>query len=158
MSKFKVGQRVKCIEARGLDSRRISVGATGTVLDEHWRPDVRWDSDGQIENINENQLALAEPTLDALSVGDVVVSGGEERKVLSVLSGGLIALSWVKDDLGGKGFDCFSSLKTVAELKQYGCTVKTEDPDPEIKELTMDEVAKLVGVPVEQIRIKEGER
>jgi len=86
-------------------------------------------------------------TLEDLREGDVLVDGDdEERRVLGVC--GKVYLLSVSNhpDIYGCGY-------TVYEMEELGYTLK--QPKEEIVELSMDEIAKLAGVPVERLKVKK---
>lgn len=85
-------------------------------------------------------------TLDNLEVGDVLLSASGERTVLAVC-GRLVFYSYADQP------NSSSMFLTVEELKDKGFKVKSQESN--IVEMTLEEVAKLKGVPVENLRIKE---
>lgn len=81
---------------------------------------------------------------------------GNERAVLGVVGTNtpVYAISQIANHLR---HEFWYSLEDLIESSWAIKPTTPEPTEPEIKELTMDEVAKLAGVPVEQLRIrKEG--
>jgi len=57
-------------------------------------------------------------------------------------------------------FKVFSGTRALSEIKDYGYTLVTddEDTDPEVLELTLQDIADKFEVDVKTIKIKEVER
>jgi len=145
MSKFKVGDRVRVGATGG--SGHATPGDVGTILPNEL---VRWDDPAGCTypygcSIEHSKLIFANPSLDNLSIDDVVVSDeGNEYTVAAVIGRVVI----IENEAGHE-----DGIFTVKELKDNDWTVKSAES--EITEMTLEEVAKLKGIPVEQLRIKE---
>lgn len=141
--KFKVGDRVRA-KVQGFHAK---LGDVGTIGENSW---VQWDNPGGCSPqsgcaISYDDLEFYAKTLDSLAVDDVVVSDeGGEYTVLDV-HGKVVDIA----DSDGH----FAYSLTVKEMKDDDWTVK--GAEPELTEVTLEEVAKLKGVPVEKLRIKE---
>lgn len=96
-------------------------------------------------------------TLETLEVGDLVKSQGYFRRVLAVLGGEgelrTYALSEVESSLASEGLKEYGAVKTAYDLALYGYTPHVDAPTT--VEVTLEEIAKLKGVSVDQIRVKE---
>lgn len=104
---------------------------------------------------------ITEPmTLETMVEGTIVKDGqGYFRKVLSILGGTgetrLYAMSTYDRDLSSDSLRRYSNGFTAFDLKYYGYTIYSPTPEPEVVEMTLEEVAKLRGVDVSKLRIKE---
>lgn len=97
------------------------------------------------KDIEVTNLRPAEKDWDSLEVGDVVVSpSGRECQIID--KGVFGKMFAIVDTFGGVQW------WTKVQLKKCEYTIKQDTP---IIEVTLEEIAKLKGVPVEQIRIKE---
>jgi hypothetical protein len=95
-------------------------------------------------------LRIIEKSLETLEVDDILVDmEGDERKVLMVSPDfNCVLLSEFSN------FHDTSCWETISSLKSRGYKLKNSPSEP-MHELTLEEVAKLAGVPVERLRIKE---
>lgn len=147
MSKFKVGDRV-----RGIGGCREGELARVTGVDDNGVSFVTDDGYGCWEY--DSSFKLVTPTLDNLSVDDVVVDKSREFTV-----GAVIGRVVVLEDSDGhaiysrNGIKDFDSVFTVKQLKDMGFTVKSAEPA--VTEVTLDQVAEKFGVPVEQLKVKK---
>lgn len=104
---------------------------------------------------------ITEPmTLETMVEGTIVKDeDGVFRKVLAVLGGigeaRLYAMSNRDRDLSSDSLKRYSDGYTAFDLKYYGYTIYSPTPEPEVVEMTLEEVAKLRGVDVSKLRIKE---
>lgn len=142
MGKFKVGDRVKFV---GGCSDGEYAKITGFTIVEG-QPGIKFTTDDGHECSElQSKAKLVVTALDHLSVGDVLVNEyGDEYTVIGVL-GEIVFLA----DEDGHASDYF----TAKELKDNDWTIKTDDSA--ITEMTLPEVAKLAGIPVEQLRIRK---
>ena len=89
-------------------------------------------------------LEPIEKTLYNLKIGDVVNDGnGNRKKVLGLIESSpenpIYAFSYLND------FKYFDQLTTAKSLEKASCTIVQPEPTEEIKEMTIEEVSKLVG-------------
>lgn len=143
MSKFKVGDRVK--GTGGCTAGRL---ATVTMLtdDEDSGEGVhfRRDDDGHTCWEPSYNFEL-DKSLDNLSIDDVVVDDCDQECTIAGVAGRMVFL---EDSRGHE-----AGVYTVKELKDGGWTVK--GAEPEVTELTLQQIADKLAMPVEQLRIKE---
>lgn len=145
---LKAGQRVRILDS----FHKECVGKITTISDmldgfvndpcglysDHLH--VGYDSD-YIEPVNEEGL------MENLKQGDVLIDDEDnEREVYGVIG----KIVFYND---GYHSDRNHESAHVEKLKDWGWKVK--GTEPEITEVTLDEVALLKGVPVQQIRIKK---
>jgi hypothetical protein len=129
------------------------------------RPSIR----SQIHNLNDLKNAswchsytlTPQPmkTLETLEVGDIIVSGNSYAKILTVLGGEGLARTYVRSyyyselgkitDLPAASEDC---IRTAQGLRNESWRPYEA---PQVTEVTLDEVAQRMGIPVSQLRIKE---
>lgn len=87
--------------------------------------------------------------LEAMKVGDVIVDeDGEEAEVIAITNNHAAFLRSYWDN-----FDKATYWYKFAEAKEKGWKLKPQSE--ELTEITLEEIAQLKGVPVEQIRVKE---
>lgn len=155
MIQFSIGDKVHVVSASS--GAYGANGRDGVVTD---KPSTSGCGSGIHVEIDGTVWALgvsAELTLLPLNnykVGQVYTDGDTEFKVLAVV-GGLVALS--KNDSLDE-FDEWRSFKDMDELLEENdgdFHLKTEAD--EIKEVTIEEIAELVGVRPEQVRVKKAE-
>jgi phosphopantothenate synthetase len=84
-------------------------------------------------------------------VGDVLVSSESGERTVLAVCGRLVFLSNVNDLTR----TAFGSIYTVEDVERSGRTFKSQPQEPTLTEVTLEEIAKLKGIPVEQLRIKE---
>jgi hypothetical protein len=104
----------------------------------------RYVLDGVAGTDSDYGLELA-PSLDNLSVDDVVVDDDGSEWTVADVHGKVV------DFANADGHFHFSA--TIKELEDNDYTVK--GAEPELTEVTLAEVAKMLGKPVETIRVKE---
>lgn len=85
--------------------------------------------------------------MEDVQKGDVIVSHNNERTVIERL-GDIVFTTGNRNDWKE------TTIWNTAELKTYGFTIK--QPEPELTELTMQEVADKFGVDVSKLKIKKG--
>lgn len=93
-------------------------------------------------------ITKKENDMDNLQVGDVIVRDEQEYGIIGVF--GQVVLS--VDITGVSGRESVD-VDTIPGLKSNGWRVKGEEP--EVKELTIAEIAERLNVPVDQLRIKD---
>lgn len=107
--------------------------------------------DGREETFRDEQLDLVARDLDHLRAGDIVLDAdNDERRVIDVLPNSvLLSVYGAADDL-----DTANTWFTPGELKRKSFTLKQDTP-ADVTELTLEDIAKLKGVDVSQIKIVE---
>lgn len=94
-------------------------------------------------------IKFLDRTLDDLEEGDVLVHQyGGPRKILGKC--GEVYFLSEHDD-----FSFFDVTMTMSDIKFHNYTLKQEESEEEITELTLEDVAKLANVSVEKLRIKD---
>lgn len=168
-SKFKYGQRVACkIKEQQINDAKISIDDDGTLYICHNNEDAdgaeannklgyefSWKIFNKYQDMVSDHdrvadLIFLDRSIEDVQEGDVVIYGCWERKVLGIC-GEVVFLSGKSND------DICTFYLTKYELKQANYTIKQDTPPtpPTITEVTLQEVADKMGVPVEQLRIKE---
>lgn len=95
------------------------------------------------------ELVPAEKTWDTLEVGDVIVDfDGDVARVLAVIEDVFLRSNGGDFDITG-----FWMTKTEAKLNNITIKQPSPPPQPQILELTLDEIAKKFEV--EQVKIKK---
>lgn len=168
--KFKHGDRVKCaIRGFIIEDARISISngkhyicqdvVPGAVAEDtlgykySWHFDplyVEYSSDVKDLKLLPRKLSEVMP-----QAGDLITTIHQRdasRKVLGVC-GEMVFCSFFDDHV------VFDYMTTIHSLRNHGYKFKEEFEPPKAlpapKEFTMDEIAKAVGVPVDQLRIKK---
>ena len=148
MTKFQKGDRVVILHS--FHSNCVSK-LTTVVGPSAYSSTYVLDPCGQYRDhlsVSNNCLKLATRDLDHLQPGDILVDDeGDDREVYAV-EGKLAAVS---DGFNDGEYD-FSWIH-VEKLKSRDYTLKGQPADA--VELTLDDIAKLKGVPVDQIKIVE---
>lgn len=140
MSEFKVGDKV--IIPDDCSVQAYSKYGTVVSLRGDGRPQVRTPNGKECYgHAYKHYLS----TLDTLSVDDVVVNDEGDEYTVASIHDRIVELE------GSDGH--YFSAYTVKELKDNDWTVK--GPGEELTEVTLEEIAKLKGVPVEKLRIKD---
>lgn len=165
-NKFKHGQRVTCeINEVKIDDAKISIDKDGKVFicqntcsGIHTDYKLGYKYSYQILEKNERydeeysiavNLKFIPRTLEDLVEGDVVINSyGYEKKILGVC--GKVYMMSVSNN-----FDSLGDFLTIKDMREFGYTLKQEDQEEEITELTLEDVANLANVPVEKLRIKD---
>jgi hypothetical protein len=157
MNKFKVGDVVKAT-TNGYNFTTKDCKWVGRVTDVHGDGSFRAETiSGSYSDVGEfygylrqEDFALVKKELEDVEVGDILVDDeGKDRYVMGV-AGKMVWLSNTCDEANHEGN---TNLYTMIELKEDGFTFK--DQEPEIMELSMDEVAKKFGKSASEIRIKK---
>lgn len=104
-----------------------------------------FDSRDTAEVKIEECLIKMEEIMDNLQQGDIVTNDIEDRIEIQGKIGKVYVTLALEDNA--------SYLYSAKELEEGGYELKVSEP--EITEVTLEEVAKLKGIPVEQLRIKE---
>ena len=150
MTKFTPGQKVR-VMGRGKGRRGFDAGAIVVVGGKNYP-----NSDGEYYCFNdtggrfvyESNLEPLTKTLDDLAVGDVLVSDGDVVKY---------TVQATLDNLVACALESSLSVwwVTLKRLKDEGWTIKGEEPEADLVYVTLEEIAKFKGIPVERLRIKE---
>ena len=155
---FNHGDRVKCtISGRKIDDARIAIAdgipyicqnmRDGAVLADRFGYRFSWAlnrdfTDGAVSN-----LSHSEKSFDYPHVGDEYKdSDGDSVWVLGVCGRVIFVSSYRNAEHSGDYY-------TKEDLIELGYTIVQDKVEEKITTLTMDEVAKLAGVPVEQLKI-----
>lgn len=164
--KYTHGMRVTCkIKGEEIKDAKISIGSLGRIyicqnikngtdtIDKlgykySWCIDSGTNLD--LEMSSTTDLKPAEITWSTLQEGDEIKNVfGRIHTVLGIC-GKIIFLSYTGDK------NRCASYYTAEELKNDGYTiVQPTPPEPEIKEITLDEIAEKFGIDVKNVRIKE---
>ena len=150
--KYKPGDKVKVISStwRPNSETREIIGSIVEVK-EYVGDYVYVIHDGTIWSFNESDLSPVEKNLYNLKVGDIVIDGNlSERLIIDKIST-LFVMSEVEDH------EANIFMMNAYNLKKHGYKVKQPITESEYTELTLAEVAKLAGVDVSKLRIKENE-
>jgi hypothetical protein len=169
-NKFKHDQRVTCeINGVKIDDAKISIDNDGmiyicqnyvdggTTINKlgykfTYYTSISEESDDLDDRVYRiKNIHFLPRTLDDLEEGDVLVDvagDGYEKTVLGVCG----KVFFLSQTFSHESFD---TGYTVEDLKIYGWTIKQEQQEEEITELTLEDVAKLANVPVEKLRIKD---
>jgi hypothetical protein len=160
MNKFKVGDVVKAISESGepynwtsTDHKWVGkvtdVHGTGNFRAQTISSEINSDIGGSYGSLNPEHFALVKKELEDVEVGDILVDDeGGEHFVMGV-AGKMVWLS----EHGVEGYASDTECYAMLELKDEGYTFK--DQEPEIMEISMDEVAKKFGKSASESRIKK---
>ena len=158
MNKFKIGDVVKAIDnnytftnkALGWTGKVTKVREDGYFYADTISSEIKSDVGVSYGFLSPEHFALVKKELEDVEVGDILVDDeGKDRYVMAV-NGRLVDLA----DYGYEADDSSQTMYyTMLELKKLGFTFK--DQEPEIMELSMDEVARKFGKQVSEIRIKK---
>lgn len=153
--KFKAGQKVKVVSNSDpcIKSKQLMVGKVCEIKfidNSDIYPYSVWNEDkSNWWWFIESDLQAVERTLDDLEVGDILVNGDEERKVLGLLE----SLIFTSDNID---FDSASStVWTVKQLKIHGWSLKQEEQPEDTTEISIQEIADKFNIDVDKLRIKE---
>src|SRR5690349_3471650 len=114
MSKFKVGDRVRCINGNGFHANK---GDTGVIVTgDSGLPWVRWDKEDGCSlrggcSIDHEYLDFVTPSLDNLQVDDVVVNDSGYEYTVGAVVGPIIFL--VDNDGHANGYHTAKELKDL---------------------------------------------
>lgn len=137
---FKVGDRIKMLESC-FGNKKGDVLVLGK------------DSDGLLEAHGctcHEKWQLLDKAIENIEYGDVVVDkdGGEKKVLARVNDSVLLSLRGDFDIADNTWF-------TIQELKSSGFILTQSEED--VTEVSMDEVAKKMGIPVNRLRIRKEE-
>jgi len=107
------------------------------------------DIDGMAWAVGDFTVIRELTGLEAMKVGDLIVAEhGEEAEVIAITNNhtAFLRSGWDDSDNAGAWYK-------FTEAKNNGWKLKSQPED--ITEITLEEIAKLKGVPVEKIRVKE---
>jgi hypothetical protein len=158
MNKFKVGDVVKAIANRYIYTNEVYkwVGIVRYINNEgNLTLETTSCSGGSrvgeiYTDRDPEQFALVKKELEDVEVGDILVDEyGKEHFVMGVAG----KMVWLSDDESEADHASDTNLYAMLELKRNGFTFK--DQEPEIMELSLDEVARKFGKSVSEIRIKK---
>lgn len=145
---FKVGDRVELIEEY-CDLPKGYQFTVGGVYSSVLAVNQGMVTGGECGAVFGRRLKLVEENnMDNLQAGDVIVRDEQEYGIIGVF--GQMVLS--VDITRASGRDSVD-VDTIPGLKSNGWRVKGEEP--EVKELTIAEIAERLNIPVDQLRIKD---
>jgi hypothetical protein len=164
-SKFRHGRKLKCkIKGVQIDDAKVSVDSRGRVYicsnegnaDEyHTNNKLGYRHSWLLYGIGEapcddhysvTDIVFLDRTIEDVQEGDVVVDeDGYNRKVLGRCGDVVFLSSTIMHE-------AYSCVLSVGDLRKGNYKIKQDTP---ITEVTLQEVADKMGVPVEQLRIKE---
>lgn len=163
-SRFKHGQKVTCkIDGEQIDDAKVSIDKDGDVYvcqnkkngvdaenklgyEYSWR--IFYGNGALTAGACISAVTFLNRSIEDVQEGDIVASKDkDERKVLGVC-GECVHVSY------DTSHEDYNYTSTKHALKLYGYTIKQDTP-PTLTEVTLQEVADKMGVPVEQLRIKE---
>jgi len=149
-AKFEEDQKVRI-----LSDENGAKGKIGTITDTDLGSDYEYyveTEDGDEDWYKASDLTVAVKTLGTLEVGDVLVYsstyGGDTEYSVEGVAGNVV---FVTEDDSHESVETY----TVQELESEGKWTVKGAAEAEVTELTLDEVAKLAGVDVSKLRIKE---
>ncbi len=148
---YKKGQWLECTED---NSHGFTQGKYYKVTGVYTNGRIAIMDDGgyvlvNTQNFIDQHFKPAPKTWQTLEVGDGVIdSGGHDRTVLEVSDNSFL-ISYVDNK------DAALDWYTFKEVEKDGWTIKGAEPQDNIVELTLEEVAKLKGIDVSKLRIKE---
>lgn len=98
-----------------------------------------------------DSIEPVEKTWDTLTQGDVLVDVDGEEYVVQGVIGEAVLYTRNTGDENRESAHIDSKL----ELQRDGDTIKQSEQTEELVEITLSEIAKLKGIPVEKLRVKE---
>ena len=134
---FKVGDKVKYIKSNGyfpVNSIHTIAGIDGTgspycLDDNHW--------------VKESSITLVEKTWDTLEVGDIVVEkGGAKAMIIDVFPNSFVRSFW-------RNFNESGGVYSKKQAQDEEWTIKGIET---VKEMTLEDIEKLVGSKVKIIK------
>ena len=141
MKKFKIGDKVKYISSDG--ELVLNSIHTITLIDE--LDDVApylLDNNYWVED---SDITLAEKTWDTLEAGDILVdTDGDEAIIIDAFPNSFLKSFW-------GNFNRISNIYSKKQAQTKGWTIKGAVADP-VKEMTLEDVEKLVGSKVKIIK------
>jgi hypothetical protein len=159
---FKHGQKVTCeIHGVKITDAKISIGKYGKPCICQNRKDgfnaddklgykYSWVLSADFTCGGVTNLKPVNKTLNELETGDTVIDEeGDEYFVMGVAG----KMVWLSDDENEATSTAYTTPYTLKELERLEYKVKGEEP--EVTELSMDEIADKFGVSVKQLKIKK---
>lgn len=149
---YRVGDlvKVRCDAGEHWFKDRIHIGEVGTLtkIDLEQAYPYKVEVEGRFEWFKSAQIDLAQRDLLHLQAGDILLAeDDEEYKVVDVLPNSVLLSTARQQEHAGSWY-------TPKELEDDGFTLKQDTP-AEVTELTLEDIAKLKGVDVSQIKIVE---
>lgn len=147
--KFKPGDKVKRISFRGGFCHFMKEDGPTTVKSVIDGNLISIDSEGngcRYGHPADQYELIKEKTMENLQVGDILLNQNDtECEVFAVL--GKVVIVNDGDD------DKYTATYIIEELINDGWQVK--GTEPEVKEVTLEEIAEKMNIPVSQLRIKD---
>ena len=141
MKKYKIGDKVKYISSDG----ELVLNSIHTITRIDERDDeipYFLDNDWWVE---ESEITLPENIWDTLEVGDIIVNAnGDEAMVVDVFPNSFVRSLW-------GDFNQSSGIYSKKQAQTNGWTIKGAVTEP-VKEMTLEDVEKLVGSKVKIIK------
>lgn len=155
---YKPGDKVRILKAVGYEGEGLShLYDIGDICEVYRQTDTDGDTRVYTKDKShwryfaQDAIAPATPSWDCLQVGDVIVYGdGYEAVVLEVGASGKTFLRSNWND-----FDGVFEWLHIEQAKKRGWKLKGAEAPEELVEITLDEIAKIKGVDVSKIRVKE---
>ena len=140
MKKYKIGDKVKYIS----DDRYFPLNSIHTIT-KIYGNNVPYLLDSACW-VCESDITLTEKTWDTLEVGDIIVDTDEmEALIIDAFPN-----SFVRSDWGN--FETVNCIYSKKEAQTAGWTIKVIETEPVEKEMTLEDIEKLVGSKVKIIK------
>jgi len=137
MMKFKVGQKVRCVEGRGDSGSGWELGKVFTIKSTYDDKHYPMYAGASGLGVFGDHLELATKTIEDVDYPDIIESGNCKRKVLGRIND--LAFVSIAND-----FDITGGHYTISELKKYNFKiVQEEDKEVEDAIKLLEEKGKL---------------
>jgi len=160
MTKFTVGQLVQLVsnakDLGSVDNERFfgQLLRVERVGEDDYNirvvPTEGSNGEDDYEYFRESQLEVAEVNFETARAGDKVKDNDGDEYIVLAKVGNIIALSGY-----GSSQSEFREWYTKSDFEDATFTFIQPETTPVVKEVTLEEVAKSLGVPVETLRIKD---
>jgi len=158
MTRLKVGDKVKILQDDAM--HKANIGDVVTIVrigsvDSPTR--MFFDNGGGCvgSDIYDNtiecpkHLEIMENEMQDLQIGTIITNDDECHKAVVAIDGETIYTADLYDGSGD------IDKHTFQEFKDEGYYIKGQKPESQVKEVTLEEVAKSLNIPVDQLRIKD---
>ena len=119
MTKFKVGQKVRCVEGDGEAGGGWNLGRVFTIKSVYDDKHFPMYAGASMPGVFEDHLELVKRTIEDVDYPDIIENGEDKRKVLGRLND-LVFVSKCDD------FNASSTERTIAELKELDFKIVEE--------------------------------
>lgn len=162
MITFKHNDKVTCkIEGVEIKDAKISINESGSPFicqnikngsDAKDKLGYRysWILNSDFTDMSVTDLKLAEKTWDNLEEGDVLVSKFSQELIVIGICGKAIFLG--SKECATDVIIGMAQIYTKEELINRGYTIKIETPTPDVEEMTVEQVCKLLGKEIKIIK------